>query len=75
MHLEPHHVLIQRVQQVARRERDGADVAEVVHHHLQQLAFQRFRRRGFQMGEGEHGGSGLCGKGDIVRPRGRQGRA
>src|SRR5690606_1860534 len=37
-------------------ERNRADIAEVVHHHLQHLAFQRFRRRGVQVGEGEHGG-------------------
>ncbi len=55
MHLEPHYVLIQRVQRVAGRERNRADIAEVVHHHLQHLAFHRLGRRGVQAGEGEHG--------------------
>ncbi len=57
MHLEAHHVLIQLIQRIAGLQRDRADVAEIIHHHLQHLAFQRFRRRGVEVGEGEHGGA------------------
>ncbi len=57
VHLETHHVLVQLIQRVAGLQRNRADVTEIIHHHLQHLAFQRFRRRGVEVGEGEHGGA------------------
>ncbi|MDT4852677.1 hypothetical protein FQZ97_869170 [compost metagenome] len=45
VHFKADHVLVQLIERIARRQRHWADVAEVVHHHLQNLTLQRFGRR------------------------------
>lgn len=54
MHLMADAVLVQRIQRVARRDRDHADVRHVVDDHLRDLTLDRFRRTVFKAGDDGH---------------------
>ncbi|MNP14168.1 hypothetical protein D3C76_1064810 [compost metagenome] len=56
VHLVADRVLVDVVQQVARRDGDHADVGQVVDHQLQDLTVDRLRARGFVVGDLGHCG-------------------
>lgn len=54
MHFIADRILVNVVQQVARRDRDHTDVSEVVDHQLQDLTGQMLWAWGFEMGDLGH---------------------